>query len=141
MNAPAAAPLCGMDSRSVVSAFWTCSSCSSAESWSNSSLVSRSIVVGVMRSPFTRSADGLREPVLEAGRGDACIAARSEGVGVELGAEVLGVDVGPDSTWVVLHVQQAPDDLVEAELLGTSKLDDSVYRLVHCEVGQRSGDV
>src|ERR1041385_391051 len=52
MNAPADAPLCGMDIRSAVSAAPTCSLCSSAESCSNSTLDNRSTVVGSISSPL-----------------------------------------------------------------------------------------
>jgi hypothetical protein len=57
MNAPASAALCGMDFRSAIRASWTCSLCSSVESCSNSTLDSRSTVVGFMRCPLGR-ADG-----------------------------------------------------------------------------------
>ena len=69
---------------------------------------------------------GLAEPVLEAGRGDACVAARGEGVLVELRAEVAGVDVGHHPARIVVRAQDAPDELVEAELLGAPQLDDAV---------------
>src|SRR5262245_58721464 len=52
MNAPADAPLCGMDIRSADRVASTCSVCSSAESCSNSTLESRSTVVGFISSPF-----------------------------------------------------------------------------------------
>src|SRR5262249_6453556 len=70
--------------------------------------------------------DGLAEPVLEAGRGDACAAARGEGVVVELRAEVEGVDVGRHEARVVPGAKEAPGELVEPELLRASQLDDPV---------------
>src|SRR5262245_1118021 len=120
MNAPASAALCGMDFRSAARVSWTCSLCSSAESCSNSTLDSRSTVVGFIRSPLGRdggsTGDGLGEPVLEVGRGDTRVTAGGQGEVVELRAEVGSFDVDGHPARVVVRGEDAPDEFVETKL-------------------------
>src|SRR5919198_3666976 len=102
-------------------------------------------MIGFMRSPCAasrlRGYELAAEPVLEAGRGDARAAARREGVVVELGTEVASVDVGDDLARIVVRLEEAGGELVEAEPLWTAQLDDVVQRRTHRSVGERGGDV
>src|SRR5262245_51287288 len=146
MNAPASAALCGTALRSAARVSWTCSLCSSAESCSNSTLDSRTTLVGSMRSPLGRDVGspgghGLGEPVLEAGRVEASVTARGKGEVSELRAEVGCVDVDGHSARVIVRAEKAPNEFVETELLRPCQLDDAVHRLAQCDVRQRGGDV
>src|SRR5262245_5966221 len=143
MNAPASAALRGIEFRSAARVASTCSLCSSAESCSNSTLDSRSTVV--MRSPLGldvgSSGHGPGEPVLEAGRGDACVTARGQREVFELRAEIGRVDVDGHLARVVVRAENAPDEFVETELLGPCQLDDAVRRLAQRGGGGGGGDV
>src|SRR5438067_12018664 len=85
--------------------------------------------------------DGLTEPVLEAGRGDACVASWSQGVLPEFRPVVARVDVGGHVARIVLRAQDAADELVETERLGASQLDDAIRGCAHGDVGQCGCDV
>ena len=67
----------------------------------------------------------MTEPVLEAGRGDACVVARDEGPRVQPG-EAARVNVGSHLSRVVDRLQEAPGELVEAERFRARKLDGAV---------------
>ena len=84
---------------------------------------------------------GPAEPVLEAGRGDACVVAGGEGPVVQLGAEVAGVNVGRHLSPVVACLQDAPGELVEAERLRARELDCVVQRRADRDIGQSADDV
>ena len=84
---------------------------------------------------------GLAEPVLEAGRGDACVVARDEGPVVQLGAEVAGVNVGRHMAWVVARVQDTPCELVEGKRFRARQLDRVVEWCADRDIGQSAGDV
>src|SRR3954452_21975641 len=83
----------------------------------------------------------LAEPVLEAGRGDACVVAGGERAVVQLGAEVAGVSVRRDLSSVVARLQDTPGDLVKAERLRPRQLDRVVQGRADRDVGQCAGDV
>ena len=74
----------------------------------------------------------LAEPLLESGRGDACVASWSQGVLLEFRPVVARVDVGGHVARVVLRAQDAAHELVETERLGASQLDDAIraYRRI-----------
>ena len=84
---------------------------------------------------------GPAKPVLEAGRGDARVAAGGERVVVELCAEVARVDVGRHRARVVIGPENASGQLVEPELFGPSQLDDAVQRFALGDLGQCGSDV
>ena len=118
-----AAAITAWPSRSNLSIAWFQLDDSANAPWMRT-IVGFMTLSSVVRS-FTRR--GLAEPVLEAGRGDACVVARGQGALVELRAEVAGVDVGHHLPRVVLALEEAPGELVEPELLGAGQLDDAVH--------------
>ena len=69
-----------------------------------------------------------RKPVVEGRRAYLGIAFGQQGALGDLRTEVRGVDIGEDVARVVACVQSAPDELVEAELLGPGDLVHAVER-------------
>src|SRR5262249_9125972 len=109
----------------------------------DSSTTVRVVVIAISRLLCGRCGSGGRlvEPVLEAGPGDAAVAAGRERVVVEPRAEVAGPNVGHHAAGIVVGDEQASRELVETEALGTCQLHDAVDGHAHSDVGQRCGDV
>ena len=60
---------------------------------------------------------------------------------VHLFAEVTGVDVGRDLSYVLLCGQHSSGEFVETQWFGAGQLDHAVDRCTHGDVGQGGGDV
>ena len=59
------------------------------------------------------------------------VASRNEGLLVQFGAKVTGVDICDDLTSVLGGAQEFADDFLETEPLWTSQIDNAVYWVVY----------
>src|SRR5437763_3235376 len=86
-------------------------------------------IVGCMGEPFVVVVlGGLADPVVEAGGGDARVVAGGEEPAEQLCAEQTGVNVGRHVSRVAARLEEATNELIEAERIRPGQLDRVVQR-------------